>query len=60
MAAGAFGGVAAASSDALPGDSLYALKRGMEDFKLNLADDESDRGELYLDHASTRLGEARG
>ncbi|MFJ5227737.1 DUF5667 domain-containing protein [Streptomyces sp. NPDC088400] len=59
VAAGAFGGVAAASSDALPGDSLYALKRGMEDFKLNLADDESDRGELFLDHASTRLGEAR-
>ncbi|MDX3851077.1 DUF5667 domain-containing protein [Streptomyces sp. AK02-01A] len=59
VAAGAFGGVAAASSDALPGDSLYGLKRGMEDFKLNLADDESDRGELYLDHASTRLSEAR-
>jgi hypothetical protein len=59
VAAGAFGGVAAASSDALPGDSLYGLKRGMEDFKLNLAADEAERGELYLDHASTRLGEAR-
>ncbi|WP_326611005.1 DUF5667 domain-containing protein [Streptomyces scopuliridis] len=59
VAAGAFGGVAAASSDALPGDSLYGLKRGMEDFKLNLADDESDRGGLYLDHASTRLNETR-
>ncbi|MEV7089709.1 DUF5667 domain-containing protein [Streptomyces sp. NPDC093085] len=59
VAAGAFGGVAAASSDALPGDSLYGLKRGMEDIKLNLAGDESARGELYLDHASTRLNEAR-
>ncbi|MEW1718367.1 DUF5667 domain-containing protein [Streptomyces sp. NPDC093109] len=59
VAAGAFGGVAAASSDALPGDSLYGLKRGMEDIKLNLAGDESARGELYLDHASTRLSEAR-
>ncbi|MFF2526341.1 DUF5667 domain-containing protein [Streptomyces liangshanensis] len=59
VAAGAFGGVAAASSDALPGDSLYGLKRGMEDLKLNLADDDSSRGELYLDHASTRLNEAR-
>ncbi|MFI5759082.1 DUF5667 domain-containing protein [Streptomyces sp. NPDC051569] len=59
VAAGAFGGVAAASSDALPGDSLYGLKRGMEDLKLNLADDDSDRGELFLDHASTRLNEAR-
>jgi hypothetical protein len=59
VAAGALGGVAAASSDALPGESLYGLKRGMEDFKLGLADDDSDRGELYLDQASTRLSEAR-
>ncbi|MFF3288425.1 DUF5667 domain-containing protein [Streptomyces sp. NPDC003023] len=59
VAAGAFGGVAAASSDALPGDSLYGLKRGMEDFKLGLADEDTDRGELYLDQASTRLSEAR-
>lgn len=59
VAAGAFSGVAAASSDALPGDSLYGLKRGMEDFKLGLADGDSDRGELYLDQASTRLSEAR-
>ncbi|MFD7818514.1 DUF5667 domain-containing protein [Streptomyces sp. NPDC059785] len=58
VAAGAFGGVAAASSDALPGDSLYGLKRGMEDFKLGLAKGDSDRGELYLDQASTRLSEA--
>ncbi|MFE3328671.1 DUF5667 domain-containing protein [Streptomyces sp. NPDC059176] len=59
VAAGAFGGVAAASSDALPGDSLYGLKRGMEDIKIGLADDDADRGELYLDQASTRLNEAR-
>lgn len=59
VAAGAFGGVAAASSDALPGDSLYGLKRGMEDFKLGMADEDADRGGLYLDHASTRLSEAR-
>ncbi|WP_328670717.1 DUF5667 domain-containing protein [Streptomyces sp. NBC_00328] len=59
VAAGAFGGVAAASSDALPGDSLYGLKRGMEDIKLDLADGDSDRGELYLDQAANRLSEAR-
>ncbi|MEV6550830.1 DUF5667 domain-containing protein [Streptomyces sp. NPDC051597] len=59
VAAGAFSGVAAASSDALPGDSLYGLKRGMEDLKLNLADDDADRGRIYLDQASTRLSEAR-
>ncbi|MFE7748983.1 DUF5667 domain-containing protein [Streptomyces sp. NPDC057428] len=59
VAAGAFGGVAAASSDALPGDSLYPLKRGMEDLSLGMANTDADRGEVYLDQASTRLGEAR-
>lgn len=59
VAAGAFSGVAAASSDALPGDHLYPVKRGMEDLKLGMADDDSDRGELYLDQASHRLSEAR-
>ncbi|MGP3927312.1 DUF5667 domain-containing protein [Streptomyces sp. 8N616] len=59
VAAGALSGVAAASSEALPGDSLYGLKRGMEDLKLGMADDDSDRGEIYLDQASTRMHEAR-
>ena len=58
--ASAFGGVAAASSSALPGDSLYGLKRGIEDFKLNyLADGNDERGRTYLDQASIRLSEAR-
>ncbi|MFI5680727.1 DUF5667 domain-containing protein [Streptomyces cellulosae] len=60
VAAGAFGGVAAASSDALPGDSLYGLKRGIEDFKLSyLSEGDDERGVAYLDQASTRLSEAR-
>ncbi|QDQ12972.1 DUF5667 domain-containing protein [Streptomyces spectabilis] len=59
VAAGAFGGIAAASNDALPGDSLYGLKRGMEDLKLGMADSDTDRGQIYLDQASTRLSEAR-
>ncbi|WP_399887088.1 DUF5667 domain-containing protein [Streptomyces sp. BBFR51] len=59
VAAGAFGGVAAASSDALPGDSLYGLKRGIEDFRLGLADGNDERGRAYLDLASTRFSEAR-
>jgi hypothetical protein len=60
VAASAFGGVAAASSDALPGDSLYGLKRSIEDFKLQyLTDGADDQGQAYLDLASTRLTEAR-
>ncbi|MCP9210204.1 DUF5667 domain-containing protein [Streptomyces sp. NEAU-Y11] len=59
VAAGAFGGVAAASSDALPGDTLYGFKRGMEDLKLEMADGDSARGRIYLDQASTRMSEAR-
>ncbi|MEE1931483.1 DUF5667 domain-containing protein [Streptomyces sp. TRM 70351] len=59
VAAGAFSGVAAASTDALPGDTLYGLKRGMEDLKLGMADDESERGLVHLDHASVRLNEVR-
>ncbi|HLL33617.1 MAG TPA: DUF5667 domain-containing protein [Streptomyces sp.] len=59
VAAGALGGVAAASSDALPGDSLYGLKRGIEDVRRGLADGDDERGRVYLDQASTRLGEAR-
>ncbi|MDH6222607.1 DUF5667 domain-containing protein [Streptomyces pseudovenezuelae] len=60
VAASAFGGVAAASSDALPGDQLYGLKRGIEDFKLNyLSEGDDERGVAYLDQASNRLSEAR-
>ncbi|WP_404815294.1 DUF5667 domain-containing protein [Streptomyces thermolineatus] len=59
VAASAFGGMAVASADALPGDTLYGLKRGMEDLRLDLADDGTDRGRLHLDLASTRMQEAR-
>ncbi|GHF56169.1 hypothetical protein GCM10010218_41870 [Streptomyces mashuensis] len=59
VAAGAFGGVATASSNALPGDTLYGLKRGMEDLRLDMAEGDSAKGGLLLDQASTRLQEAR-
>jgi hypothetical protein len=59
VAAGALGGVAAASTNALPGDSLYGLKRGMEDLKLDMAGNDASRGKVYLDMASTRMQEAR-
>lgn len=57
VAAGALTGVAAASTDALPGDSLYGLKRGMESIKLGLAHGDLERGRVYLNQASTRLQE---
>ncbi len=59
VAAGAFSGVAAASTDALPGDTLYGLKRGMEDLRLGMAGDDAARGAVLLEMASTRLQEAR-
>jgi hypothetical protein len=59
VAAGAFGGVAAASTNALPGDTLYGLKRGMEDLKLDMASGDASRGKVYLDMAATRMQEAR-
>ncbi|MFG3054385.1 DUF5667 domain-containing protein [Kitasatospora sp. NPDC048239] len=58
LAVGSLAGAAAASTNALPGDTLYGMKRGLEGLRLDLADSDSERGELLLDHASTRLDEA--
>ncbi|MFI1582038.1 DUF5667 domain-containing protein [Embleya sp. NPDC020630] len=55
---GGLGGVAYASSDALPGDLTYGVKRTVEDFKISLADNDHERGERYLQQADTRMGEA--
>ncbi|MGC0421270.1 DUF5667 domain-containing protein [Embleya sp. AB8] len=55
---GGLGGVAYASSDALPGDMTYGVKRTVEDFKISLADNDHERGERYLQQAETRMGEA--
>ncbi|MFI9360598.1 DUF5667 domain-containing protein [Kitasatospora sp. NPDC053057] len=58
LAVGSLAGAAAASSSALPGDTLYGMKRGLEGLRLDLADSDSERGELLLGNAATRLGEA--
>ncbi|MGA5818710.1 DUF5667 domain-containing protein [Kitasatospora sp. NPDC094028] len=59
LAVGSLAGAAAASSNALPGDTLYGMKRGLEGLRLDFADSDSERGQLLLDNAATRLGEAR-
>jgi hypothetical protein len=59
MAVGAFGGVAAASSNALPGDALYGMKRSLENWRLGLAGSDAERGRLLLNQASARMGEVQ-
>jgi hypothetical protein len=51
--------VAVASQSALPGDSLYSVKRGLESAHAQLTFDRAARGRVLLDNASTRLDEAQ-
>jgi hypothetical protein len=55
----AFAGISTASSDAIPGDALYPVKRSAERAQLALASSDIGRGQLYLDFARVRLDEAR-
>jgi hypothetical protein len=51
-------GAAAASTRALPGDTLYGLKRQVENAQLALTHGDVGRGRELLEQADTRLGEA--
>lgn len=55
---GGTAGVAAASENALPGDALYPLKRGIESAQVSLNSSDSGRGQDMLRAAGTRLEEA--
>jgi hypothetical protein len=55
----ALSGVSAASTEALPGDPLYHVKRSAERAQLALAGSDQSRGQLYLELAHGRLREAR-
>jgi len=55
----ALSGVSAASTKALPGDSLYPVKLSSERAQLALAGSDVSRGKLRLEFARVRLSEAR-
>ncbi|MEV8513297.1 DUF5667 domain-containing protein [Dactylosporangium sp. NPDC051484] len=61
LAAGALAvsGMSAASDNAVPGDALYLVKRSSEKAQLALTASDISKGQLYLEFARTRLGEAQ-
>jgi hypothetical protein len=56
---GASATMAVAAQTALPGDSLYPVKRGLESAHAELTFDRGDRGRVLLGSATTRLDEAQ-
>lgn len=57
---GGSAGVAAAAGNALPGDALYPIKRGLESAQVSLNSSDSGKGQDLLRQASTRLDEIDG
>lgn len=54
---GSTAGVAAASQGALPGDTLYPVKRGLEQAQVGLNANDAAKGKDMLGQAGTRLDE---
>ncbi|PVG82496.1 hypothetical protein DDE18_13670 [Nocardioides gansuensis] len=54
---GATASVAVAAQSALPGDSLYPIKRALEGAETSIAASDASRGSRLLDNASGRLAE---
>ena len=59
VTAGGFVGMVGASAEALPGEMLYPVKRGVENVELAFHKDDLSRGQYRLTQASERLAEAR-
>lgn len=59
LVVGGSAGVAAAAQSALPGQSLYPVKRSIERVELQLSGNDATRGKEMLAQASTRLTEVR-
>ncbi len=55
---GGTAGMAAAAQNALPGDALYPIKRGLERAETDLSSGDGAKGRQLLDQATHRLGEA--
>jgi len=55
--AGSAATMAVAAQTALPGESLYGVKRGIESVQVRLATDDADRGRTLLAQAGNRLTE---
>jgi Domain of unknown function (DUF5667) len=51
-------GMSAASGSAIPGDTLYSVKRSSEHAQLALAGSEISKAQLYLEFAKTRRNES--
>lgn len=51
-------GLVTVSADALPGDVLYPIKRGVEQLEITFGGGGASAGSVHLDHASERLDEA--
>ncbi len=59
VGAAGFVGMVGVSAEALPGEMLYPVKRGVENIELAFHNDDSSRGQYRLAQASERLAEAR-
>jgi hypothetical protein len=57
---GGSAGMAAAAQNALPGEALYPIKRGLEKAQTGLATSRADQGKNLLHQADSRLVEVRG
>jgi uncharacterized protein DUF5667 len=52
-------GSAAAAQQAMPGDTLYGMKRSIENVATNVGIGDDSRGRRELEHAKTRLSEVQ-